>query len=202
MKLIIAIIRPENLEVVQAALHERKACLISVSQVLGDGREPGRTGIYRGTEFRVRRPKLRLEIAADDRGVEAAVEAIRPEVAGDRVVLGYRGLDGFVRRTILQFSPRPSLLTASTARLDLSLRPQQEATFDLTVGCERQPATSLLLAFGETRTAAESDLERYNAWSCHLHTSNGQINAWSSALVGRLRVPPVSGLPRPGHQWP
>jgi nitrogen regulatory protein PII len=89
MKLIIAIIRPENLEVVQAALHERKACLISVSQVLGDGREPGRTGIYRGTEFRVRRPKLRLEIAADDWGVEAAVEAIlRVGSTGDSGQIG------------------------------------------------------------------------------------------------------------------
>jgi nitrogen regulatory protein P-II 2 len=52
MKLIIAIIRPEKLAAVQAALHEREACLISVSQVLGDGREPGRTGIYRGTTAR------------------------------------------------------------------------------------------------------------------------------------------------------
>ena len=53
MKLIIAIIRPAKLAAVQAALTEVKACLISVSQVLGGGREPGRTGIYRGVEFRV-----------------------------------------------------------------------------------------------------------------------------------------------------
>jgi nitrogen regulatory protein PII len=76
MKLINAIIRPESLEVVQAALHEREAWLMSVSQVLSDGGEPGREGIYRGVKFRVRRRKLRVEIAADDWGVEGAVDAV------------------------------------------------------------------------------------------------------------------------------
>jgi glycogen debranching enzyme len=119
---------------------------------------------------------------------QARGEELRPEVDGSRVLLGYRGLDGVVRRTILQFSPQPSLLTDFTARLDLSLQPQQEATFDLTVGCERQPATSPLLTFEEARTEAESDLERYNAWSCHLHTSNGEINAWVSRAVSDLHM--------------
>jgi nitrogen regulatory protein PII len=84
MKLIIAIIGPEKLEVVEATLHEREACLMSVSQVLGDGREPDSTTIYRATEFRVRRPKLRLEAVVDDWLVEAAVEAIaHPGSTGD-----------------------------------------------------------------------------------------------------------------------
>jgi glycogen debranching enzyme len=131
-------------------------------------------------------------------------EDLRPEVVNGRVVLGYRGLDGVVRRTLLQFSPRPSLLTASTARLDLSLQPQQEATFYLTVGCERKPLTSRLLDFDAARTEAESDLERYNAWSCHLHTSNGQINAWVNRAVSDLHMMmtelstgpyPYAGLP-------
>jgi glycogen debranching enzyme len=125
-------------------------------------------------------------------------------VTGGRVVLGYQGLDDVVRRTLLQFSPTPSLLTASTAQLDLSLQPQREATFYLTVGCERQPATSRLLAFDDARTEAESDLERYNVWSCHLHTSNGQINAWVSRAVSDLHMMttelatgpyPYAGLP-------
>src|SRR5262245_59874087 len=49
MKLIIAIIGPEKLAAVEAALHEQEACLMSVSHVMGDGRESGRTTIYRGT---------------------------------------------------------------------------------------------------------------------------------------------------------
>ena len=52
MKLIIAIIRPEKLAAVQAALDEQEACLMSVSELLGDGCEPGCTGRYPGMEFR------------------------------------------------------------------------------------------------------------------------------------------------------
>ena len=55
--------------------------------------------------------------------------SLRPETTANRVLLGYRGLDGDTRRTRLEFSPRPSLLTASIARLDLSLQPQQESYF-------------------------------------------------------------------------
>src|SRR5262245_60728424 len=84
MKLIVAIIRPECLEVVQAALQEAGAALLSVSQVVGDGREPGFTEIYRGREVRVRRPKLRLEVAADETLVPRAVDAIaRAAATGD-----------------------------------------------------------------------------------------------------------------------
>src|SRR5262249_18447670 len=85
------------------------------------------------------------------------------EVRGGRVTLGYRGRDGVVRRTLLEFAPTPALLTASAARLHLSLRPRQEAVFILTVGCERQPATPRLLSFDDARTEAGADLERYRA---------------------------------------
>ncbi|MCI0464359.1 MAG: hypothetical protein L0Z62_46080, partial [Gemmataceae bacterium] len=92
---------------------------------------------------------LTLHFAADFadifevRGLKrrARGQDLAPEVRKDRVVLGYKGLDGVVRRTRLQFEPGPSGLTASRARLDLSLRPQQEATFFITVACERLPLT-------------------------------------------------------------
>jgi nitrogen regulatory protein P-II 2 len=103
MKLITAIIRPEKLEAVQAALNQHDVNLMSVSQVLGDPRESGYTEIYRGRECRVPRPKLRLEIVANDRFVEAAVEAITragsmgdPAQTGDGRVFVVH-LDGCVR---------------------------------------------------------------------------------------------------------
>ena len=76
MKLIVAIIRPEKLDAVLAALENQDACVLSVCQVLGDGREPGYTEVYRGREVRVRRPKLRLEVMAEDLLVEGVVEAL------------------------------------------------------------------------------------------------------------------------------
>jgi nitrogen regulatory protein P-II 1 len=84
MKLIIAIIRPEKLAAVQAALTEQEACLMSFREVRGDGREASLKGIYRGVEFTVRWPRLRLEIVVDDWFVEGAVEIIlRAASTGD-----------------------------------------------------------------------------------------------------------------------
>jgi nitrogen regulatory protein P-II 1 len=76
VKLIVAIIRPERLEAVQAALREAETCLLCVSQVVGNGRDDVFTEIYRGREIRRPRPKLRLEIAVPDALVQGAVEGI------------------------------------------------------------------------------------------------------------------------------
>src|SRR5512145_1310865 len=77
MKLIVAIIRPERLEAVQAALNQRDVYLMTVTDVRGCGRQRGYTEVYRGTEIQVRLlPKVKLEIAVTDAFVEATVEAI------------------------------------------------------------------------------------------------------------------------------
>ena len=77
MKMIVAIIRPEKLEAVQKALHERDVYLMTVSDVRGCGRQKGYTEVYRGTEFPVKLlPKLKIEIAVNDAFVDAAIEAI------------------------------------------------------------------------------------------------------------------------------
>src|ERR1022692_5296475 len=77
MKMIVAMIRPENLEAVQLALNKHDVYLMTVTDVRGCGRQRGFTEVYRGTEFVVRLlPKLKIEIAVNDAFVEAAVEAI------------------------------------------------------------------------------------------------------------------------------
>ena len=77
MKIIVAIIRPERLEAVQAALNERDVYLMTVTDVRGCGRQRGYTEVYRGNEVQVRLlPKLKLEIAINDAFVEATIEAL------------------------------------------------------------------------------------------------------------------------------
>lgn len=77
MKLIVAVIRPDQLEAVQAALNERDVYLMTVTDVRGCGRQRGFTEVYRGTEYQVRLlPKVKLEIAVNEPFVEATVEAI------------------------------------------------------------------------------------------------------------------------------
>jgi nitrogen regulatory protein P-II 1 len=77
MKLITAIIRPEKLEAVQAALSEREVYLMTVTDVRGCGRQRGYTEVYRGAEYQMRLlPKLKLEIAVNEAFVEPTIEAI------------------------------------------------------------------------------------------------------------------------------
>ncbi len=77
MKLIIAIIQPDKLEVVQKALASVEVFRLTVLEVLGYGRQLGFTEIYRGTEFNVNLlKKLQLEIGVNDDFVEPTIQAI------------------------------------------------------------------------------------------------------------------------------
>lgn len=77
MKLIIAIIQPHKLEEVKQALYKAEVNLITVSEVLGHGRQMGVTEVYRGyKETGNLLRKVRLEIAVNDNFVEPTVNAI------------------------------------------------------------------------------------------------------------------------------
>lgn len=77
MKLIIAIIQPYKLEEVKEELYKTEINLITVSEVLGHGRQKGITEVYRGhKETGNLLRKIRLEIAVNDNFVEPAIKAI------------------------------------------------------------------------------------------------------------------------------
>ncbi|MGA2229661.1 MAG: P-II family nitrogen regulator [Tepidisphaeraceae bacterium] len=77
MKLIIAVIRPDKLEDVQAALNKVEVFLMTCSDVRGCGRQRGFKEQYRGNEGFIRLlSKVKMEIAVNDNFVKPAVEAI------------------------------------------------------------------------------------------------------------------------------
>jgi nitrogen regulatory protein P-II 1 len=77
MKLIIAIIQPHRLEEVKEELYKADVNLITVSEVLGHGRQKGIAEVYRGfKETGNLLRKIRLEIAINDNYVEPTVKAI------------------------------------------------------------------------------------------------------------------------------
>jgi nitrogen regulatory protein P-II 2 len=78
MKMIVAIIRPEKLEEVKAALNEKEVYLITVTDVRGCGRQRGFEETFRGNTGVTRLlPKIKLEIAVNDAFVKPTVEAIK-----------------------------------------------------------------------------------------------------------------------------
>jgi len=77
MKLIIAIIQPDRLEHVKEELYKEEVNLITVSEVLGHGRQKGVTEVYRATkETGNLLRKIRLEIAVNDNFAERTKKAI------------------------------------------------------------------------------------------------------------------------------
>jgi len=77
MKLIVAIIQPHKLEDVLQELDKSEIYLKTVSNVLGCGRQKGRTEVYRGRkETGNLLKKVRLEIAVNETFVEPAIKAI------------------------------------------------------------------------------------------------------------------------------
>ena len=77
MKLIIAVIQPSKLEEVKEELYKQEVNLITVSEVMGHGRQKGITEIYRGAkETGNLLRKIRLEIAVNENFVEPTIKAI------------------------------------------------------------------------------------------------------------------------------
>jgi nitrogen regulatory protein P-II 1 len=88
VKLITAVVKPFQLEHVQAALEAAGVEGMTVSEVQGHGRQGGHTEVYRGAEYTVMFvPKTMVEVLADDasvgRIVDAITEAARTGKIGD-----------------------------------------------------------------------------------------------------------------------
>lgn len=77
MKYIVAIIQPHKLEEVMKSLEDIEVNLVTVTSVLGRGRQKGFTEVYRGAvEVGSLLKKIKLEIAVNEDFVEPTIEAI------------------------------------------------------------------------------------------------------------------------------
>ena len=77
MKYIIAIIQPDRLDEVIAALEEEEIILLTVSEVMGRGRQKGVAEVYRShVERGGLLHKIKVEVAVSDNNVWQAVDAI------------------------------------------------------------------------------------------------------------------------------
>ena len=77
MKYVIAIIKPHKLEDVKTELEKEEVHLMTVTEVLGCGRQKGITEVYRGVrEVDNLLRKVKLEIAVNDSFLEKTIDAI------------------------------------------------------------------------------------------------------------------------------
>jgi len=77
MKLLIAIIQPEELPDIKEELLKRKIYKFTVSSAMGQGKEIPFKEVYRGISYEISlMKKVRLEIALNDDFIDSAIEAI------------------------------------------------------------------------------------------------------------------------------
>src|ERR1051325_9015249 len=88
MKYVIAVIQPDRLNDVLDELEKREIHLVTVTQVMGRGRQKGISEVYRGhKEVGSLLRKVKLEIAVNDEFIQPTIEAVvkgaRTEKIGD-----------------------------------------------------------------------------------------------------------------------
>ena len=77
MKLVIAYVRPEKLSTVKQALYANSVYSMSVTNILGSGRQKGFTETYRGVVMEVNLlKKVRIEVGVPDNKEEIVVQTI------------------------------------------------------------------------------------------------------------------------------
>ncbi len=80
MKKIEAIIRPGKLDNVKNALGTLGVNGLTVTQVIGCGKQKGNTQVYRGVEYTIHLiPKVKIEVVIIDKDVDKVIQVITKE---------------------------------------------------------------------------------------------------------------------------
>jgi glycogen debranching enzyme len=115
-------------------------------------------------------------------------ERLPDQVEGDAAILAYKGLDGVVRRTRLEFSPRPSSVTTREACFQITLGPKEEKSIFSTVSCERKPGDKQFDLFHTAYREVQRNFDRTGIDECRITTTNESFNAWLTRSAADLRM--------------
>jgi glycogen debranching enzyme len=110
------------------------------------------------------------------------------EVDVDHVELGYRGLDGDVRRTRLIFSPAPDKLSTEEAQFRLLVEPRGETTVYVTSCFHTGPQRTACLSYEQSAEQATNDFRTRLSRAARLETSNGRCLAWLERSRADLNI--------------
>lgn len=136
---------------------------------------------------------------------KARGQGLPPEVHAGRVLLGYRGLDGMLRRTLLRFIPAPRRMTADSARMDVGLGAGEEVVIELAVACWRGDESPEPPRYDEARAASEQASRLSRSGASLAQSSDGRFDAWvrraESDLHMLISETPTGPYPHAGVPW-
>jgi glycogen debranching enzyme len=132
-------------------------------------------------------------------------ERLDDHVEGDAAILAYRGLDSVLRRTRVEFSPRPASLTTREACFQITLEPKEEKSIFSTISCERNACGKPIAPFHTALGGLQRDYDRTGIDECRITTSSESFNAWLMRSAADLRMliegNPEGPYPYAGVPW-
>ncbi|MGR3309261.1 MAG: amylo-alpha-1,6-glucosidase [Candidatus Brocadiales bacterium] len=121
------------------------------------------------------------------------------------ILLGYEGLDGVIRRTRLECSPQPKVVSPSEVCFETRVQPKGEATFFLIVSCESSHNIPTRLSYDSAFTEVVQAIKVVKAQGCELYTSNERFNDWLNRSLADLHLiitkTPDGFYPYAGVPW-
>lgn len=136
---------------------------------------------------------------------------VRPAVVEDDcVVLSYRGLDGELRCTRLQFKPVPLRVSQNSVRFAVRLEPKEETSISVNISCEQPGPKRTTVDFGRTdfgrydfdrcMSAALAGLDETKRRFCRIATSNSRFDAWLNRSEADIHMM-ISGNPEGAYPY-
>lgn len=105
------------------------------------------------------------------------------------LVLGYKGLDGAIRRTHVRCSPAPKQVMADGFRIESRIAPGADLTWEIAISCEvAQPRSRGFLTYDQAQREAQRALRKSTASDAHVFTSNEQFNHWLNRSIADLHM--------------
>jgi glycogen debranching enzyme len=119
--------------------------------------------------------------------------------------LGYRGLDGEDRWTILEWSEPAKTITPGAVRFEYDLAPHSSAALSVAIRCERRKRPVAPLAYEIAESAASAATQRARAEYALVESSSERFNQWIRRSAADLRMlvsdTPHGPYPYAGVPW-
>jgi glycogen debranching enzyme len=128
-----------------------------------------------------------------------------PVIAGQEMRFVYRGLDGEVRTTTLEWSEPPRASSSGMARFEYDLEPGTPVALSLAIRCERERRPTPPRAYERAESEATAALEQRRAEYAVVDTSSERVNQWIRRSAADLRMlvsaTPDGDYPYAGVPW-
>jgi glycogen debranching enzyme len=131
------------------------------------------------------------------------------KLGDDSVLLSYEGLDGVVRRTLLQSDPAPARAGDNALEYEVALRPKERASFHLLVSCEsdgsrndgsQNNGSRNSIGYSAAMSAARRELEILGGAFPRLYSSTSRFSDWISRSIADVQMMMV-GNPEPNYPY-